>query len=222
MKFNYSKEVQKHKNHNLPILALESTILAHGMPYPDNFNFALKAENLCRENGVAPATIAIIKGVVHIGLEREDLVFITNSKTIKKVSQREIGTAIIKKWTGATTVSATVKLASSANIPVFSTGGIGGVHKNADLSLDISEDLSALSKTPLIVISAGAKAILDLEKTVEVLETLGVTVLGFNTNEFPAFYSQNSGIKNDLNCSGYFSIRISHPSNQKRKRLVLS
>ena len=196
MNFVYSKEVEKHKNKNLPVLALESTILAHGMPYPDNFNFAKKAESLCRKNGVAPATIAIIDGVVHIGLENKDLLLITNSKNIKKVSQREIGMSIIKKWTGATTVSATIKLACLANIPVFSTGGIGGVHKGVETSFDISEDLSALSKAPVIVVSAGAKAILDLKKTVEALESFGIPVLGYKTNDFPAFYSQGSGIKN--------------------------
>ncbi len=196
MKFIYSKEVQKHKNNFKPVLALESTILAHGMPYPDNFNFAKKAESMCRENGVAPATVAIIKGVVHIGLEKDELILITKSKEVKKVSQREIGIAITKKWTGATTVSATLKISSLAKIPVFATGGIGGVHRKAEESFDISEDLSALSNSPGIVVSAGAKAILDLEKTVEALESFGVTILGFKTNEFPAFYSQNSGIKN--------------------------
>ena len=196
MKFVYSKEVLKHKNSFKPILALESTILAHGMPYPDNFNFAKRAESLCRENGVAPATIAIINGVVHIGLEEDELILITKAKKVKKVSQREISIAIIKKGTGATTVSATIKLSSLAKIPVFATGGIGGVHREAEKSFDISEDLSALSKSPGIVISAGAKAILDLEKTVETLESFGVTVLGFRTNDFPAFYSQSSGIKN--------------------------
>ena len=196
MKIVYSKEVLEHKSKNLPILALESTILSHGMPYPENLSFGKEAEALCRKNGVAPATIAIIHGDVFVGLEEEELKYITRSNNIKKISKRELGIAIVKKWSAATTVSSTIKLASLAGIPVFATGGIGGVHKNVISSFDISEDLSALADTPSIVVSAGAKAILDLKKTVELLESIGVTLLGFKTNEFPAFYSQRSGIKN--------------------------
>ena len=196
MKIVYSKEVLEYKNKNLPVLALESTILSHGMPYPENLSFGKEAETLCRTNGVAPATIAIIHGDVFVGLEEEQLKYITRSNDIKKISKRELGIAIVKKWSAATTVSSTIKIASLAGIPVFATGGIGGVHKNVISSFDISEDLSALADTPSIVVSAGAKAILDLKKTVELLESIGVTLLGFKTNEFPAFYSQESGIKN--------------------------
>ena len=196
MKIVYSKEVLEYKNKNLPVLALESTILSHGMPYPENLSFGKEAETLCRTNGVAPATIAIIHGDVFVGLEKEQLKYITRSNDIKKISKRELGIAIVKKWSAATTVSSTIKIASLAGIPVFATGGIGGVHKNVISSFDISEDLSALADTPSIVVSAGAKAILDLKKTVELLESIGVTLLGFKTNEFPAFYSQESGIKN--------------------------
>tara|TARA_Y100001970_G_scaffold289218_1_gene418853 strand:+ start:1191 stop:2114 length:924 start_codon:yes stop_codon:yes gene_type:complete len=195
MKIIYSKEVLEHKNKNLPVLALESTILAHGMPYPENLNFGKEAESLCRSSGVAPATIAIVDGDVYIGLEEEKLHFITRSKIIKKISRREIGTAIVKRWSAATTVSSTITLAHLAGVPVFATGGIGGVHENVIKSFDISEDLSALAETPNIVVSAGAKAILDLKKTVELLESLGITLLGFETNEFPAFYTHKSGIK---------------------------
>ena len=196
MKIVYSKEVLEYKNKNLPVLALESTILSHGMPYPENLSFGKEAETLCRTNGVAPATIAIIHGDVFVGLEEEQLKYITRSNDIKKISKRELGIAIVKKWSAATTVSSTIKIASLAGIPVFATGGIGGVHKNVISSFDISEDLSALADTQSIVVSAGAKAILDLKKTVELLESIGVTLLGFKTNEFPAFYSQESGIKN--------------------------
>ena len=196
MKIVYSKEVLEYRNKNLPVLALESTILSHGMPYPENLSFGKEAETLCRTNGVAPATIAIIHGDVFVGVEKDQLKYITRSNDIKKISKREIGIAIVKKWSAATTVSSTIKIASLAGIPVFATGGIGGVHKNVISSFDISEDLSALADTPSIVVSAGAKAILDLKKTVELLESIGVTLLGFKTNEFPAFYSQESGIKN--------------------------
>jgi len=196
IKFIYSKEVLEYKKLGKPILALESTIVAHGMPYPDNLNFAKEGEMLCRKKGVAPATIAILNGNVHIGLDSKMLQHVAYSKNVKKVSQRELATAITKKWDGATTVSATMGIAYKVKIPVFATGGIGGVHRNAEKSFDISEDLTALSKTPIIVVSSGAKAILDLPKTLEKIETLGITTLGYNTEHFPAFYSYSSGISN--------------------------
>ncbi len=196
MKFIYSKEIKEFIAHSKPVLALESTIISQGMPYPDNLEFAKNSEDLCRKNGVAPGIVAIFNGKIHIGLNKKKLNLITQYKNVKKISKREIGIAITKKWTGATTASATMQIAHQANIPVFATGGIGGVHKNGDRSFDISEDLSALSKTPMIVISAGAKAILDIPKTVEVLESHGVTTLGFKTNTFPAFYSRLSNINN--------------------------
>ena len=194
MKINYSTEVQRAKNSGLPILALESTIISHGMPYPDNVEFALKAESICKQRGVVPATIAVVSGECRVGLEKAQIEFIAKDMSIKKVSRRELGIAISKKWSGGTTVSATMHIAHQSGISIFSTGGIGGVHRGAELSFDVSEDLTALGSIPMVVVSAGAKAILDLPKTLEMLETLGISVLGFETNEFPAFYSRHSGL----------------------------
>nr|MCS5622039.1 pseudouridine-5'-phosphate glycosidase [Nitrospinaceae bacterium] len=194
MKINYSTEVQRAKKSGLPILALESTIISHGMPYPDNVEFALKAESICKQQGVVPATIAVVSGECCVGLEKTQIEFIAKDVSIKKVSRRELGIAISKKWSGGTTVSATMHIAHHSGISVFSTGGIGGVHRGAELSFDVSEDLTALGSIPMVVVSAGAKAILDLPKTLEMLETLGIPVLGFETDEFPSFYSRNSGL----------------------------
>ena len=196
IKLKHSKKVENAKKNSLPILALESTIIAHGMPYPENLEFALESEALCEKNGVTPATIAIIEGQVCVGLEKKELEQISKSNEIKKVSVRELGIATSLRWSGATTVSSTMHIAKSNNIDVFSTGGIGGVHKEADKSFDISQDLSALSKTSMVVVSSGAKSILDISKTIEALETLGVCLVGFKTDEFPSFYSRKSGCKN--------------------------
>ncbi len=192
----HSKEVENAKKNSLPILALESTIIAHGMPYPENLEFALESEALCKKIGVTPATIAIIEGQVCVGLEKKELEQISRSNKIKKVSVRELGIATSFRWSGATTVSSTMHIAKNNNIEVFSTGGIGGVHKEADKSFDISQDLSILSKTPMVVVSSGAKSILDISKTIETLEALGVCLVGFKTDEFPSFYSRKSGYKN--------------------------
>ena len=205
MKINYSQEVKSAKDSGKPILTLESTIIAHGMPFPQSLDFANQAESLCRDSGVTPATIAILEGKIKVGLEQADLELIANNDSVKKVSQREIGIALSEKWNGATTVSSTMHIAHTVGIPVFATGGIGGVHRGADLSFDISQDLTALSQIPMIVISAGAKAILDLPKTLEMIETLGITTLGYGVNEFPAFYSRESG------CFGIHP--VSSPSN---------
>jgi len=194
MKINYSTDVQRAKKSGLPILALESTIISHGMPYPDNVEFALKAESICKQQGVVPATIAVVSGECCVGLEKAQIEFIAKDVSIKKVSRRELGIAISKKWSGGTTVSATMHIAHQSGISVFSTGGIGGVHRDAELSFDVSEDLTVLGSIPMVVVSAGAKAILDLPKTLEMLETLGIPVLGFETDEFPSFYSRNSGL----------------------------
>ena len=178
----------------MPVLALESTIIAHGMPHPDNVEFALEAESICRQQGVAPATIAVVKGECCVGLEKTQIEFIAKDASTKKVSRRDLGVAIAKKWSGGTTVSATMHIAHQSGLSVFSTGGIGGVHRSVEKTFDISQDLIALSQIPMVVVSAGAKAILDLPKTLEALESLGIPVLGFKTNEFPAFYSRNSGL----------------------------
>ena len=194
-KLKYSKEVESARRKLKPVLALESTIIAHGMPFPQNLDFALEAESTCKSQGVTPATVAIIDGTVCVGLEKEELDLISSSKDIKKVSMRELGLATSLGWSGATTVSSTMHIAKRTNIEVFATGGIGGVHRGADQSFDISQDLAALSRLSMVVVSAGAKSVLDLPKTVELLETLGVCMVGFKTNEFPSFYSRSSGIK---------------------------
>ena len=194
-KLKYSKEVESARKKLKPVLALESTIVAHGMPFPQNLDFALEAESTCKSQGVTPATVAIIDGTVCVGLEKEELDLISSSKNIKKVSMRELGLATSLGWSGATTVSSTMHIAKRANIEVFATGGIGGVHRDVGQSFDISQDLAALSRISMVVVSAGAKSILDLPKTVELLETLGVSMVGFKTSEFPSFYSRSSGIK---------------------------
>ena len=194
-KLKYSKEVESARKELKPVLALESTIIAHGMPFPQNLDFALEAESTCKSQGVTPATVAIIDGTVCVGLEKEELDLISRSKDIKKVSMRELGLATSLGWSGATTVSSTMHIAKRANIEVFATGGIGGVHRDVGQSFDISQDLAALSRISMVVVSAGAKSILDLPKTVELLETLGVSMVGFKTSEFPSFYSRSSGIK---------------------------
>ena len=194
MKIQFSAEVESSLIIGKPVLALESTIISHGMPYPDNIEFSLKAESICKQQGVVPATIAIINGKCCVGLEKTQIESITKDVSIKKVSRRELGIAIAKKWTGGTTVSATMHIAHQSGLSVFTTGGIGGVHRGAEKTFDISQDLIALSQIPMVVVSSGAKAVLDLPKTLEALETLGVPVLGFETDEFPAFYSRNSGL----------------------------
>ena len=194
MKINYSKEVKEAQNNGVPVLALESTIIAHGMPYPDNYEFAKNAEATCHKYGVVPATVAIINGSVLVGLDESQLESLASDTSYKKISKREIGLALAQNWNGATTVSATMHIAHKAGINVFATGGIGGVHRGVKYSFDVSQDLVALAQIPIIVVSAGAKTILDLPKTVELLETLGVVVLGYETNEFPAFYSRSSGV----------------------------
>jgi len=194
MKIRFSAEVESSLVAGMPVLALESTIIAHGMPHPDNVEFALESEFVCRQQGVVPATIAVIKGECCVGLEKAQIEFIAKDASTKKVSRRELGIAIAKKWSGGTTVSATMHIAHQSGLSVLSTGGIGGVHRGAEKTFDVSQDLISLSQIPMVVVSAGAKAVLDLPKTLEALEALGIPVLGFETNEFPAFYSRNSGL----------------------------
>ena len=195
MKHTLSNEVKKAIEHNKPVLALESTILSSGMPYPQNLDFFHKTEKICYENGVVPATIAIIKGEIQVGLNNNHAEYITKSKNIKKISKRELGICLQKKYSGATTVSSTSHIAHSLGIKVFSTGGIGGVHRDHSDTLDVSQDLYSLKNTPIIVVSSGVKSFLDVEKTVETLETLGVPIVGYNTDRFPLFYSSKSNIK---------------------------
>ncbi|KAG9459458.1 hypothetical protein H6P81_003966 [Aristolochia fimbriata] len=180
--------------HGDPVLALESTIISHGMPYPQNLECAKEVESIVRKNGAVPATIAILNGIPCIGLNNEELETLALlGKNAQKTARRDIPAVIAVKGNGATTVSATMFFASKAGISVFVTGGIGGVHRHGEQTLDISSDLTELGKTPVAVISAGVKSILDIPRTLEYMETQGVTVAAYRTHEFPAFFTESSG-----------------------------
>ena len=177
-----------------PVVALESTIISHGMPYPQNVETALKVEQIIRENGAVPATAAILGGRLKAGLSPDEIDYLGKTGTaVAKASRRDLPVLVAKGLDGATTVTTTMMIAAMAGIPVFATGGIGGVHRGAETSMDISADLEELAQTPVMVVCAGAKAILDLGLTLEYLETKGVTVIGFGTDELPAFYTRESG-----------------------------
>lgn len=180
-----------------PVVALESTIISHGMPYPKNVETALKVEEIVRNKGAVPATIGILNGRLKAGLTKDEILYFGKSKDINKVSRRDIPFMITKRAHGATTVAATMIIASLAGIKVFVTGGIGGVHREAQNSFDISADLMELARTNVAVVCAGAKSILDIGLTLEYLETQGVPVVGYKTEEFPAFYTRKSGFKVD-------------------------
>ena len=198
MQIKIAHDVEEALRKNLPVVALESTIISHGMPYPENLETARVVEQVVMDAGATPATIAIIDGVVHIGLTQEALTTFAQAKNVKKVSQRDLAFVIAEGLSGGTTVATTMYLAWRAGIRVFATGGIGGVHRGAETSFDISADLKAFAEIPITVISAGAKAILDLPKTLEYLETMGVPVVGYQTDDFPAFYHSRSGLKLSL------------------------
>lgn len=190
-----SEEVRNALLNNKPVVALESTIISHGMPYPKNVETALRVEEEVRKNGAVPATIAIIGGSLKAGLTVDEIEYFGKKGTaITKASRRDIPALIAGKEDGATTVAATMIIASLAGIDVFATGGIGGVHRNAQETMDISADMDELSKTGVMVVCAGAKAILDLPLTMEYLETKGVNVIGYGTDELPAFYTRKSGL----------------------------
>jgi len=191
---DFKEEVRGALAENRPVVALESTIIAHGMPYPENLEVAREVENIIRECGVVPATIAIIKGKIKIGLSREEMELLATSEKVIKASRRDLSIIIAKKLTASTTVSATMVAAHLAGIEVFVTGGIGGAHRGAEKTFDVSADLQELGRTPVAVVCSGAKAILDLSLTLEYLETMGVPVIGFKTNELPAFYCRESGL----------------------------
>ena len=180
-----------------PVVALESTIIAHGMPYPQNIDTALEIEEIIKDNGAVPATIGIIEGKIKVGLTKEEVEFLGESDEVVKVSRRDLPVVLAEKRHGATTVAGTMIAADLAGIKIFVTGGVGGVHRGAENSLDISADLEELKKTSVAVIAAGAKSILDLGLTLEKLETFGVPVLGYQTEELPAFYSRHSGFNCD-------------------------
>lgn len=183
-----------------PVVALESTIITHGMPYPRNLETAMAVEAEIRAGGAVPATIAILDGRIRVGLEESDLRALAAMETVAKVSRADLPVVLSQGRAGATTVAATMICAALAGIPVFATGGIGGVHRGAEANFDISADLQELARSPVAVVCAGAKAILDLPKTLEVLETLGVPVIGYGSDTLPAFYSRDSGLAVPARC----------------------
>ncbi len=196
MKVKLSGAVTKAMQAGKPVVALESTIIAHGMPFPQNLEMARKVEQVITDHGAVPATIAVINGELCAGLEDADLQhFAKSGPGIMKVSTRDLPYVVARKLSGATTVASTMRIAAMAGIAVFATGGMGGVHRGAERSFDISADLIEFAQSDVAVVTAGAKAILDLALTLEVLETQGVPVVGFGTDEFPAFYSRASGQK---------------------------
>lgn len=190
----YSAEVQAARAAGKPIVALESTIITHGMPFPQNVETARQVEADIRAAGAVPATIAVLDGRIRIGLDSADLDRLGQEKNVMKCSRADLAIAVATGRPGSTTVAATMMAAEAAGISVFATGGIGGVHKGAETSFDISADLDELSRTPVCVVCAGAKALLDIPKTLEVLETRGVPVIAYGTDEVPAFWSRESGL----------------------------
>ena len=191
MKFNFSEEVSGALHFGRPVVALESTVISHGLPYPQNIETAYRLETIIRDAGATPATIAVFDGEVNVGLGDEHFERLV-AKDVKKISRRDLPITIGHKLTGATTVATTTFLAHKAGIKVFSTGGIGGVHRGD--RTDVSADLPELARTPIIVVCSGAKIVLDLPATREWLETFGITVLGWQTDDFPAFYTRSSGL----------------------------
>ncbi len=197
-----SPPVQEALSKGAPVVALESTIIAHGMPFPQNLEMARGVEKIVAANGATPATIAIIDGELRAGLTDDELeAFAKNGPNIPKVSSRDIPIVVAKKLTGATTVASTMRIAEMAGIVVFATGGIGGAHRGAESNFDISNDLTEFTLSNVAVVTAGAKAILDLSHTLEILETNGVPVVGYGTDDFPAFYSRTSGLKVPMRCN---------------------
>lgn len=192
-----NKEVKEALESGKPVVALESTIISHGMPYPMNVETAIRVEEIIRENGAVPATIGIIGGVLKAGLTKDEIDYMGKASGIAKVSRRDIPYIVSQKLDGATTVASTMIIADMAGIKVFATGGIGGVHRGAETTMDISADLEELSNTNVAVVCAGAKSILDIGLTLEYLETKGVPVYGYGTEELPAFYTRKSGFKVD-------------------------
>jgi len=190
-------DVEDAIKNKLPIVALESTIISHGMPYPNNIETAIMVEDTVRSNNAIPATIAIINGRLKVGLTKKEIEFLATNNKVRKISRRDLAIAVSKKLSGSTTVASTMIIANLAKIAVFATGGIGGVHRGAEKTFDISADLEELSKTNVCVVCAGPKAILDIGLTLEYLETKGVPVIGYKTSELPAFYSSKSGFNVD-------------------------
>jgi len=203
MTYLLSQEVKEALKNNSPVVALESTIITHGMPYPENVAMARSVEDDIRAAGATPATIAVLNGQLHVGLNADQIEALSTATAPLKLSRADMALAMVGGKTGGTTVAGTMIAASLAGISVFATGGIGGVHRGAELTFDVSADLQELAQTPVTVVAAGAKAILDLPKTLEVLETFGVPVIAYGQDELPAFWSRNSGLKAPL--------RLDHP-----------
>ncbi len=201
-----SEEIQKALDENKPIVALESTIISHGMSYPENIISAKKSEEIIREEGAIPATIAIIKGRIKVGVTEEELNYLGENKNIRKASRRDMALILAKETDGATTVATTMLISNLVGIKIFVTGGIGGVHRNAQTTFDISADLMELANTNVGVVCAGVKSILDIGLTLEYLETQGVPVIGYQTTDFPAFYTRKSGFKVDYKVDSYEEI----------------
>ena len=207
-----SPEVQEALDKGMPIVALESTIISHGMPYPQNVETALKVEQTIRENGAIPATIAVIGGKLKAGCSKEEIEYLgKQGSAITKASRRDLPVLLARGADGATTVTTTMMIASMAGISIFATGGIGGVHRGAAESFDISADLEELAQTNVMVICAGAKSILDLGLTLEYLETKGVPVIGYQTEELPAFYTRHSGFGVDYRVHDGHILRARQP-----------
>ena len=199
-------DVENALNRKLPIVALESTIISHGMPYPENIETALMVEDTVRANKAIPATIAIINGRLKVGLTNKEIELLATNDEVRKISRRDLAIAVSQKLSGSTTVASTMIIANLAKIAVFATGGIGGVHRGAEKTFDISADLEELSRTNVCVVCAGAKAILDIGLTLEYLETKGVPIIGYKTSELPAFYSSKSGFNVDYRIDSAFDI----------------
>jgi pseudouridylate synthase len=214
----FAPEVAQARADGAPIVALESTIITHGMPFPQNVETAARVEAEVRAHGAIPATIAVMGGRIHVGLTPAELQTLGLARDVAKLSRADLAACLASGRTGATTVAATMICARMAGIEVFATGGIGGVHRGAEASFDISADLRELSETPVTVVAAGAKAILDLPKTLEVLETLGVPVIAFGQDDFPAFWSRSSGLKAPLRMDSPAEIATAH---RMRARLGL-
>lgn len=207
--FQQSDEVARALESSHPVVALESTVITHGLPYPQNLDIALDMESEVRMQGVIPATIAVLDGKIRIGLGKEDLQRLSQAREMHKLSVGDLSIAVAKRWSGGTTVAGSIFAAARVGIRIFATGGIGGVHRGEDY--DISADMSQLAKTPIIVVCAGAKAILDLPATLEFLETNSVPIVGYQTDEFPAFFSRSSGLK--INVSAISVLEIAEIAN---------
>jgi len=206
----FSPEVAAARAAGAPIVALESTIITHGMPFPQNVETAARVEAEVRAHGAVPATMAVLAGRIHIGLTAAELDALGRAQGVAKLSRADLAACVATGGTGATTVAATMICARAAGIGVFATGGIGGVHRGAETSFDISADLPELAQTPVTVVAAGAKAILDLPKTLEYLETRGVPVIAYGQDDFPAFWSRSSGLKAPLRMDSPVQIAAAH------------